>query len=111
MSTGTLSNDLKSNGVPHFVSQEPDQLYVDEFHGATPIDDPKVVDMLSFFMNTDVSRFPRSSIEEMVAEVQVHSKRRESGRFEFDHPQGFLVVPNEQSTTDFCQIGGFQRIE
>ena len=101
MSTGSLSAALAAKGLSHYVGEEPAQIYVDMFHQADPEKNPKVLDLLSFFMNTNVRSFPAAAISEMIASVRERSELRPSGRYEFDHPQGFIVLPQAGSRTDF----------
>ncbi|MCI5064129.1 class I SAM-dependent methyltransferase [bacterium] len=91
MSTTTIGDALTQAGISHNVVVDPACVYVDAF------DDPakrqERLDLMSFFMNTVVDHWPAEVLRDMESEILRNSRRMSnSGRREFEHPQGFIIA-------------------
>jgi hypothetical protein len=90
ITTKTISDDLLKLGINHKVHQEPAAFFVDSFYND---DEETVLLLLSFMMNTDVTKFPIEVIGALKGWVIKNSEfNQSSGHFELAHPQGFILV-------------------
>nr|VFJ90781.1 MAG: Methyltransferase domain-containing protein [Candidatus Kentron sp. LFY] len=100
MTIETISENLKKTGIRHFVAQRPAVVFVDEFFANKTDTESRevVIAMLKFFLDVDVTNWPKERLEEATDFIKARSSRNPaSNRYEFPHPEGFLVIPHPEN--------------